>query len=150
MGKYINDATGEVKGFPFDGAREMAQDEWDLFRSPPISVDECRCAKIAELRSECESKINAGFESDVLGYPCQYHNSRDQQQTMRDAAINGGKIYRNEEFTLHTKAQAEIVMAKSISEKELHRTNYADKCSYVNKAERTVEEINAVTWTSAE
>lgn len=143
--------SGGYQDFPntcdAEGATKCLKSE---YVNPAASIDDCRCAKLAELSSECERKINSGFESDVLGYPCHYHNDRDQQQTMRDAAVNGGKIWRNEEFTLHTKAQAEAVLSISLSEKELHRTTYANKCSYVNKAERTVDEINAVTWTSVE
>ena len=70
--------------------------------------------------------------------------------TMRDAAAIGGKIWRDESFTVHTKSQASAVLAKSRSEVERHRTKYADKCVYINDDERTADEINAVTWDSSE
>lgn len=114
------------------------------------TVSECRIEKLAEMRKECGNHIDAGFESDVLGYPCQYNNSSDQQTTMRNAAINGGKIWRNEAFTLHTKEQAQSVFDESLLEIEMHRTTYADKCIYINDPSRTANEILAVTWDSAE
>ena len=117
---------------------------------PAQPVCECRTAKLAEMRKECGDHIDAGFECDALGYPCQYHNSANQQTTMRNATIAGGKIWRNEAFTLHTQAEAQIVFAESISEIERLRTVYANKCIYINDESRTVSEITAVTWSSVE
>lgn len=148
--KYINDTTGEVKGFPFDGAREMSQEEWDLFRNPPPTVDGIRSLKLSEIREECESHINAGFQADVLFPDCNYRNDRDQQTTMRNASESGGMIWMNEKFTYHTSSQALAIYELSKSEVESHRVRYANKCDYINDQSRTVEEITAVTWDSVE
>ena len=104
------------------------------------------------LRKDCESAINAGFQADILFPECKYRNDRDQQMTMRNASEypTGGKIWMNESFLQHTKAQAQSVYDLSKQEIEKHRTRYADKCSYVNASERTAEEIIAVTWSSVE
>ncbi|AUR82876.1 hypothetical protein NVP1029O_43 [Vibrio phage 1.029.O._10N.261.55.A7] len=150
MKHYINDKTGIVKGFKFDGARVMTPEEFDSYRNPPPTLDALREAKKSELRAACEAAINAGFVTDVLFPNSNYRNDRDQQQTMRDAATGGGKIWMNEAFTHHNQAQAEAVYSVSVSEKETHRSTYADKCAYLNDPDRTREEIEAVTFTSVE
>lgn len=114
------------------------------------AIETCRCNKLAEMRKECGDHINAGFESGALGYPCQYSNTTNQQTTMRNATISGGKIWRNEAFTYHTALQAQAVFDESTTEIEMHRTDYANKCIYIEDPSRTAEEILAVTWDSAE
>lgn len=114
------------------------------------TIETCRCSKLAEMRKECGERIVAGFNSDALGYECQYNNSVNQQTTMRNATISGGKIWRNEAFTYHTALQAQAVFDESTSEIEMHRTVYANKCIYIEDPSRTVEEILTVTWDSAE
>jgi hypothetical protein len=122
----------------------------ELEDTPAPHVADARTAKLAEMRKECGDHIDAGFECDALGYPCQYHNSVEQQITMRNAAVSGGKIWRNEAFTLHTQVEAQEVFAESMGEIERLRTVYANKCTYINDESRTVAEIEAVTWDSAE
>jgi len=150
MNHYIDDSTNEVLGYPKHGARVMTAAEITAHTNPPLTVSGCRTDKLAEMRKECGDHIDAGFECDALGYPCQYHNSMNQQTTMRNATIAGGKIWRNEVFTMHTRAEAQAVFAESISEIERLRTVYANKCIYINDESRTVSEITAVTWSSVE
>ncbi len=117
-----------------------------------ISIETIRDAKAAEIRATCESKVDAGFIASILFSDCHYRNDRDQQQTMREASERaaGGRVWMNEDFTSHTKAQAAAVYALSISEKEGYRITSADKCGYINDQSRTIDDINAVTWDSIE
>jgi hypothetical protein len=66
------------------------------------------------------------------------------------ATLSGGEIWRNESLTFHTKAQALAVYTESSREIDRHKTTYADKCIYIEDTDRTVEEIQDVTWDSAE
>lgn len=154
--KYFRNENNELFIDPViknhTGLIEIKKEDFDiqLVVNNAPTVCECRTTKLAEMRKECGDHIDAGFECDALGYPCQYHNSANQQTTMRNATIAGGKIWRNEVFTMHTRAEAQAVFAESISEIERLRTVYANKCIYINDESRTVSEITAVTWGSVE
>lgn len=117
---------------------------------PGPCLETCRSKKLAAMRKECESHIVAGFIASVLFPDCNYRNDRDQQQTIREAAegSGGGHIWMNEDFAVHTKTQAQAVFALSKSEKAGHQLRYSQKCEYLGKQARTIEEINAVTWDS--
>jgi hypothetical protein len=149
-GKVINKSfLNDIKADSFESenkGHERVDDDY----APVKTIAGARTAKLAEMRKECGDHIDAGFECDALGYPCQYHNSTNQQTTMRNATVAGGKIWRNEVFTMHTRAEAQAVFAESMSEIERLRTVYANKCIYINDESRTVSEIIAVTWDSVE
>ena len=115
------------------------------------SICRVRPKKLAEMRSECGKHIDAGFDSDALGYECQYKNTRDRQKEISDAIkTKGGEIWRNEAYTLHTLSQARLVETESINELRRHKRRYDSKCVYINNPIRTTKEINAVTWDSVE
>ena len=133
-----------------DGKRRITG-TLELEDIPSPSIDKLRSSKQSELRSTCESKINAGFIADVLFPDCNYRNDRDQQNNIRDCALgDGGYIWMNEDFTLHTKEQAQSIYALSRSEVQSHKLKYAIKCEYLNHPSRTTDEIQAVTWDSVE
>lgn len=151
MQHYINDNTGKVYGYKADNTREMTCEEFQAHCNQKETIDECRCKKLTEMRVDCGKAIDAGFDCDVLGYPCQYRNTTKDQLRMQSASLlNGGNIWRNEKLTLHTKEQAEVVFAESHSEIDRHTVYYEAKCSYVSDPSRTAEEISAVTWDSNE
>lgn len=58
MAKYINDETGVVKGFPFEGSREMTQEEWYAYKNPPKSTDELFTEEMAELNAEYDKNMS--------------------------------------------------------------------------------------------
>ena len=114
-------------------------------------VEKWRSFKKHSIRTECGSKIDAGFTANILFDDCNYRNCRDQQDNIRDCALGeGGYIWMNESFIMHTKDQAEQVYAISRSEVQANKLKYANKCAYLNEPSRTVEEIQAVTWDSSE
>lgn len=138
-------------GIPDNVCAGMISNDDGTYSLPLKSIDELRSAKKSELRSTCESKINAGFIADVLFPDCNYRNDRDQQNNIRDCALgDGGYIWMNEDFTHHTKTQAQSIYALSRSEVQSHKLKYANKCEYLNDPSRTAREIEAVTWNSVE
>ena len=129
----------DENGFPFN----------ELIPVLEPCIETCRNAKLAEMRKECGDRIVAGFDSDALGYECHYRNTEHDQLDMQKAMLlDGGKIWRNEKLTLHTKSQALIVYTESSNEIDRRKTTYDERCVYINDPERTIEEINAVTWDS--
>lgn len=132
----------DADGFPFN----------ELIPDVVIPIEYYRTEKLAEMRTECESHIVAGFIASILFPDCNYRNDRDQQQTIREAAesSSGGYIWMNEDFTHHSKPQAQSVFALSKSEKASHQLTYSQKCEYVGDPARTKSQIDAVTWGSVE
>lgn len=134
--QHIAKSNGDGTGYWFD--------------TTPCQLESCRITKLAEIRTECENQIVAGFISNALGYEVHYRCNRDDQMMMRDAKDNGGGLlWRNETLTAHTQTQAQDVFTAMIAHRdETCKVKYANKMNYLIEPSRTIEEIEAVTWSS--
>ncbi|PMJ92869.1 hypothetical protein [Vibrio sp. 10N.261.55.A7] len=67
MKHYINDETGEVKGFIFEGARPMTEKEWSEYRNQPLTAEQLAQARQSEMVSElnwCDLQLKLHASSD--------------------------------------------------------------------------------------
>lgn len=152
MKYYKNDTTGVIYAFAAEHTRPLTDIEVHLLTQPQQNIEVTRNVKLSEIRTECETNINAGFISNALGYDVHYRCNRDDQGMIRDAKTNGGGLlWLNDSLAVHTSDQISKVFADMVNHRDIVcKSTYVTKVKYVTDSIRTIGEIDAVTWDSVE
>ena len=149
---YKNDTTGIIYAFAAEHTRLMTDIEVYMLTQPQQNIEVVINEKLSEIRTECETSINAGFISNALGYDVHYRCNRDDQGMIRDAKTNGGGLlWLDDSLAVHTSDQVSKVFADMINHRDaVCKSTYATKVNYITDPIRTIDEINSVTWDSSE
>jgi len=132
----------------------ITQEEADAICNPAPTLENCRCAKLAEMRKECDDAIATLFQSDALGTDKTYsYDCREIDQLNLQSIViagNGGSIYVHDGQWFnevgHTHEQSATLLSDMLEHIRVQRFDKLKPIIAAINAATTNDEINAITW----